>query len=296
MTEQIEAEATAPPKRRSWLWRFMARQVRNYRSMTWADRLFAVLSTIALVLILWVIVIPRLTAGDDGPASAPAASSDTQPQSNREYMIARGPNEATKLDHPTPPPPCPGNCADDLALTKKQVEWTVDAVQQYYAVEYRGLPKLAGLTYVDHDYRATPECPVGRDLVAFCAADAHIYVGIDELMAAMRDAGKPGLWLGMGHELTHFAQDMAGFPTISPDPLRSHKEYSANCGAGAFFAFMTRSGVFTNADRAQAMHFFTGDPLHGSHNEQITQFDRGFNYGLAACNSYVPEFPIIVHL
>jgi uncharacterized protein len=78
-------------------------------------------------------------------------------------------------------------------------------------------------------------------------------------------------------------------------------ENQADCGAGAFMANADNQGLLDYPDDirdlagslASVGELEGPERTHGTIQERLSAFDRGFASGLFACNAYVPQAPII---
>ena len=109
----------------------------------------------------------------------------------------------------------------------------------------------------------------------------------------------------LAHEVTHhFQRSVRMTPAQTPNEQIRY-ENQADCGAGAFMSYAEKRGRLDRADDLRdlagsltaAGEAESDQQSHGTIRERLAAFDRAFlgswDPPLVACNTFVPEKPII---
>lgn len=142
---------------------------------------------------------------------------------------------------------------------------------------------------------------------SYCTADRAMYVGQDELWNLYKTVGGAAPAIGYAHEWGHHIQNIVGVPVPETEEQNTLLENQADCVAGAWAAFAAKSAQLDypgdvgdlNAILA-AIAVDTPEPGvapvppdPAALQERAASFMKGHDNGLAACNSYFPETPIV---
>jgi predicted metalloprotease len=143
--------------------------------------------------------------------------------------------------------------------------------------------------------------PVDSAAYLYCPADAAVYVGQDLLWAFYSELGDAAPAFGIAHEWGHHVQNVSG--VLAGLETRRNvidSENQADCVAGAWVRNLSDSGRLEKDDardlnrilRAIASTEGPGRD-HGTHKERVAAAQRGFDSGMAACNTFFPTTPIV---
>jgi hypothetical protein len=182
-------------------------------------------------------------------------------------------------------------------------------VQDFARDRYAGRPFWVRLQYVPHGESGTEGCSDGSGAsqytdmsYEYCGPDRTVYVGQDLLWELYSDIGDVAAVAGVAHEFGHYLQDVERVPDpTSPAETIPH-ENQADCVAGAWFGYAEELGMVEEDDDRQdlvALLDFIGsseaDPGrdHGTTAERTVSLYRGIDGGLAACNAFFPDTPLL---
>jgi uncharacterized protein len=177
------------------------------------------------------------------------------------------------------------------------------SVEDWADYEYGGTMEPAAVRYVADGVTGT-SCgePYDTNALKYCGLDSTIYLGQNALWEQYDGFGDAAPVTVLAHEMTHHFQNLTpGYPTPQVPNDQIPAENQADCGAGAFIAYANDQGFLDYPDdiedlagSLEAVGEAEGpQATHGTIEERLTSFDRGLFNSLVACNTFVPEAPII---
>jgi predicted metalloprotease len=183
------------------------------------------------------------------------------------------------------------------AITPMITQWMDDS--------WRGMPLPDRVVYVPHGASGPEDCldPAGRAAVytsgsyEYCPAEQTIYVGQDILWEFYTRTGDAGPAVGLAHEFGHHIQVHAGVPSPRTASDGVRHENQADCLAGAWTQYTDEQGWLEYPDDIEdidALFPLIGsaeslDRDHGTPEERMRSFQRGFTGGIDACETFYPS-------
>jgi len=186
-------------------------------------------------------------------------------------------------------------------------------VEEFLAAMYSNPPSPDFWYFVDEGVTGEEACTtVSRDgstvramytdlSYEYCPPERAIYVGQQMLWEFYVVSGDAGAIAGMAHEAGHHLQNLAGV-TISSLEENIIQENQADCVAGAFIGWTEEAGYLNYEDDIADVDVLLEmiasaeeDPnrSHGTLEERAQSFVYGFQNGLAGCNEFFPDNPLI---
>jgi len=136
----------------------------------------------------------------------------------------------------------------------------------------------------------------------YCPGDQTIYVGEQAMWEFYSDHGDAAPIVALAHEWGHHLQTVAGM-VVRRDHKRADilaQEIQADCVAGAWTGWAKTRGMLNEQDDLQdvgalmtAIAEFGPERTHGTLEERVGAFETGFREGLASCNRYVDQKPLV---
>ncbi len=240
--------------------------------------------------VLTVAVVPAAATASPSVHAAPAPAQSASQSASRS----------------TQPPACTDAqycyTYDNIIEFYKQV---VPIIEEFWHFEYQNSKPLpAGWEYVPT--RTTESSACGdADLASYfyCPADQKVYIGQDRLWAFYILQGDGGALAGIAHEIGHHAQALAGVPLGVANPAWSVAiEDQADCFAGSFAKWALGNDKINSTDDVDDAYRVLSEvgsseatPYrdHGTMVERQESFNTGLKNGLKACNSFMPDHPLI---
>jgi len=173
-------------------------------------------------------------------------------------------------------------------------------IKEFFTAEYPNLRAPQNIVYVPATQRTSSACGVHDGAsYEYCPANDSIYVGQDLVWSFFR-IGDAAPVIGLAHEWGHHLQSMKRLPSPRTAAESVTYENQADCVAGAWAQFADEKGWLEAeddlADVTGLMRSIGSRESrardHGTVAERATAFQKGFDGGLKACNSYLPSTPI----
>jgi predicted metalloprotease len=160
--------------------------------------------------------------------------------------------------------------------------------------------------YVGSGQAVPIACGGVADATAFfyCQRDRTVYIGQDQLWDFYTSTGDGGAAFGVAHEWGHYVQDVAGvLASFAEDDQRARirSENQADCIGGAFLGHARERGILEPDDYDDVSTILPqiaaaeADLMrdHGTLQERLRAVRQGFDGGLAACNAFFPDQPLV---
>ena len=182
----------------------------------------------------------------------------------------------------------------------------VPIVDQWLSMLDPGMPHPSGYYFIPSGviYSGSGCEPLDSGALAYCPADAAVYLGADSVWDQYSRFGDGAPPTVIAHEVTHHIQNMRGMPQdLEGRDLIPH-ENQADCGAGAFMAYSRNRGLMARDDiydlagsLINAAESEGPGRVHGTVAERLNAFDLSYVSNLPmplqACNAFVPSTPLI---
>ncbi len=152
----------------------------------------------------------------------------------------------------------------------------------------------AGVTHHNGDQRIAcgPTLVDSATGPFYCVATRTIHIDLRFLQPATDAYGPTTILTATAHEWGHHVQILRGITAATN--TRRERELQADCYAGAFVAADIRQGRLAKSEADQARRFLRSigarhpgadrdDSAHGTPEQRVAAFDRGFNGGVDAC-------------
>ena len=207
---------------------------------------------------------------------------------------------------------CPGNTLEGCftyAEMQPYIDSVIPMIDQFLKDQYQAMPPPDHIYYVDAGLTGETECqksdgtPEPYDSLSFfyCPPEKAVYTGQDTLWQFYRSMGDAAPAVGIAHEYGHHIQHVAGVPAPTTAPEGVNYENQADCISGAWAGYVNTQGVLEEDDisdiealiRDIAESENNPDRAHGAVQERADAFIAGFRGGLAACNAFYPDVPVI---
>jgi predicted metalloprotease len=138
------------------------------------------------------------------------------------------------------------------------------------------------------------------DSYEYCGGSQSVYVGQDMLYMFYQRTGDAGPAVGLAHEFGHHIQQQVGVPSPTSAAESTRHEDQADCLAGAWTRYTDEQGWLEYPDDIEdidALFPLIGsaegpDRDHGTASERSKSFEKGFNGGVDACESFYPSVPL----
>jgi predicted metalloprotease len=188
---------------------------------------------------------------------------------------------------------------------KKIADYSIADVDQAVGNLYTNMPPVAKVWYIEHGTTATTGCgQVDETSYEFCGNDNTVSLGQDTLWEFYDKAGDAAPVFAYAHEIGHHIQSVAGVPFPETDRQTIPHENQADCIAGAIFAELENENIATKSDLqdidllmpiiASQPEYVNGSVRnHGTIQERTESTLEGITGGLAECNTYYPDTPVI---
>lgn len=201
---------------------------------------------------------------------------------------------------PDNPDGCPDTLEDLLVLARDDVNGFWQKVFDNEGVDYE--PPADFIGYGDAGGQSA--CgSLDPDNAFYCPADHTIYLHMPFMQSLLNNVGDFGAAFVVAHEWGHLVQADLGI--LQDTSLYSIQiELQADCFAGVYTADAENRGILEEGDREEAIAslFSAGDPYdtpfdhpqgHGTSEERIDWFTRGYEEGIPTCMSLLsPDTPI----
>jgi predicted metalloprotease len=194
------------------------------------------------------------------------------------------------------------------ATMEEYVNAIMPMITQYLQATWPRLP-VPKVIYVPLGAKGREECLDSDGRAAtfssgsyeYCGASAIVYVGQDMLWTFYDRTGDAGPAVGLAHEFGHHIQQSMGVPAPRTAEQSTRHENQADCVAGAWTRYTDEQGWLEYPDDIEdidALFPLIGsaegpDRDHGTASERQAAFQRGFDGGAKACNSFYPSTPLL---
>jgi predicted metalloprotease len=209
---------------------------------------------------------------------------------------------AQASEQPSVTPSCPSlqNCYSYEAMPAFY-DQVITTVEGFSRETYGNMPSPSYRFVATATRPATGCGPVDSTAYLYCPADAAVYVGQDLLWAFYSKLGDAAPAFGIAHEWGHHVQNVSG--VLAGLKTRQNvidSENQADCVAGAWVRNLSDSGRLEKGDARDLNRILRviasaegPDRDHGTHKERVAAAQRGFDSGMAACNTFFPDTPLV---
>jgi hypothetical protein len=205
---------------------------------------------------------------------------------------------------------CPAGDLEGAFTSSAEMDVYLDciipSVAQWMDATYADMPHPTNYYFVPAGASGTEGdggCAYDENSLQYCLLSGNIYLGEAALWQQYSVFGDAAPVVVLAHEVTHHFQNVAGVPASTTPEEQIPKENQADCGAGAFMAYAAQQGwmdvqddIVDLAGSLVAAGEMEGPGrTHGTVDQRLAAFDVGYlgGKGLHACNSFLPETPII---
>jgi predicted metalloprotease len=183
----------------------------------------------------------------------------------------------------------------------------VELIRGYSAETYQSMPDVDAWHFVTLGESGQEGCTDGSGRQAaftdesyeYCPLDHVVYVGEQQMWDFYTNLGDAAPAVGIAHEWGHHLQAVAGLTSTTQSEAIALED-QADCVAGAWSKWLTAKEVMVEDDFGDigallvAIGSIEGpDRDHGTAEERQDSFLIGLDGGLAACNGYAPDNPLI---
>jgi len=188
-------------------------------------------------------------------------------------------------------------------------EYVLPFIDKFYDSTWNGLPLPKNVYFIPDGAKVREACedqkgqPVtGADTsYNYCPADDDVYVGQQLAWLLYSEAGDVAPATGLAHEFGHNVQTQVGVPVPQTDAETLVHENQADCVSGAFLGWANDQRLLQQGDEPVLLRYLElissseNDPnrTHGDFQERGGALRLGGEKGIATCNAYYPDNPII---
>jgi predicted metalloprotease len=203
---------------------------------------------------------------------------------------------------PAEPPECQSleGCYDHAGMQAFYGK-VVTLVDEYSTATYTAMPQPA-YAYIPSGSTAPTSCGLGdARAFFFCGPDDSVYVGQDQLWDFYSLDGDAAAAFGVAHEWGHHVQHVAGvFGAVDTLEEAIQSENQADCIGGSFLRHLDDQGILEPDDYSDLSSILVKiasaegpDRDHGTVQERFAATQLGFAQGLAGCNAFFPDTPVL---
>lgn len=209
--------------------------------------------------------------------------------------------------------PCPDyeGCFSSATQMQYFANVVITWISEYSAATYVALPPPDRWLYVPTGMTGEEACVDANGGTAsysdlsyeYCPSDETVYLGERSMWQYYSAMGDAAPAVGIAHEWGHHVQRVAG-QVIRRDYRQQDtiaSELQADCVAGSWSAYMRGRGILNDDDLADTDALMVDiaqmgpDRTHGTLRERTDAFLLGFRSGIASCNSFFPDTPLITY-
>jgi predicted metalloprotease len=203
---------------------------------------------------------------------------------------------------PAEPPECQSleGCYDHAGMQAFYGQ-VVTLVDEYSTATYAAMPQPA-YAYIPSGSTGPTSCgPGDARAFFFCGPDDSVYVGQDQLWDFYSLDGDAAAAFGVAHEWGHHVQHVAGvFGAVDTLEEAIQSENQADCIGGSFLRHLDDQGILEPDDYSDLSSILVKiasaegpDRDHGTVQERFAATQLGFAQGLAGCNAFFPDTPVL---